>query len=104
MRITFPLVALAAIATPVAAASAQDVVDVRISIAGVDANSTEGRAEIEARIEAELRKACTVETAYSYRKSVVDQTCVADARAQALAQVDRMAVASSRAGNELAAN
>ena len=104
MRITFPLIALAAVAAPIATASAQDVVDVRINIAGVDANSTEGRAEIEARIDAELRKACTVETTYSYRKSVVDQACVADAREQALTQVERITAAASRAGNELAAN
>jgi len=102
MRFTFPLIALAVMATP--AVATEEVVDVRINIAGVDASSVEGRAEIEARIDAELRKACTVESAYSYRKSIVDQSCVAEARAQALAEVERIAVAGARSGGQLAAN
>ena len=104
MRFTFPLIALAALATPVAAAAGEATVDVRINIAGVDMDSAEGRAEIEARIEAAARKACTVESAYSYTGSVVDQRCVAEARAEALTEVERIAAANSRAGNALAAN
>lgn len=107
MRFTLPLIALAAIAAPVAAAPAADeTVTVRIAFGDVDVTTTEGRAAIEARIDAKLRKACTIETAarYSYGRPAVDSKCVADARAVALAEVERVASAEARNGRAVAAN
>ena len=107
MRFTLPLIALAAIAAPVAAAPAADeTVTVRIGYGDVDVTTTEGRAAIEARIDAKLRKACTIENAgrYTYGRPAVDNKCVADARAVALAEVERVASAEARNGRAVAAN
>lgn len=107
MRFTIPLIALAAIAAPLNAAvpmPAEEVVDVRIDVTGFDLSSAEGRASAEAMIDAELRKACTVESASPYRLETVDARCVANARADAIAQVERLVAAASRAGGTLAAN
>ena len=105
MRFTLPLIVLAAIAAPaVAAPMADEVVTVRIAYGDVDVTTTEGRATLEARIDAELRKACTVEGAYRYGRSVLDTKCVAEARTVALAEVDRVASAQTRNGRSVAAN
>lgn len=107
MRFTLPLIALAAIAAPVAAApAAEETVTVRIAYGDVDVTTTEGRAAIEARIDAQLRKACAIENAarYSYGRPAVDSKCVTDARTAALAEVERVASAESRNGRAVAAN
>ena len=107
MRYILPLIALAAVAAPVAAApAAEETVTVRIAYDDVDVTSAEGRAAIEARINAKLRKACTVETAgrYTYGRSVIDDKCVADARTVALAEVERVAASEARSGRAVAAN
>lgn len=107
MRFTIPLIALAAIAAPLNAAvpaPAEEVVDVRIDVTGLDLSSASGREAAEALIEAELRAACTVDSASPYRLQTVDTRCVEAARADAMAQVERMIASASRAGSELAAN
>ena len=103
MRFTLPLIALAAIAAPVAA---DDTVTVRIGYGDVDVTTTEGRNAIEARIDAKLRKACTVANAgrYTFGRPAVDSKCVADARTVALAEVERVASAEARNGRAIAAN
>ena len=103
MRFTLPLIALAALAAP---AVAEDTVTVRVGYADVDVTTTEGRAALEARIDAKLRKACTVEGAsrYTYGRPAVDSKCVADARAAALAEVERVASLQTRNGRSVAAN
>lgn len=107
MRFTLPLIALAAIAAPaVAAPAAEETVTVRIAYDDVDVTSAEGRAALEARIDAKLRKACTVETAsrYTNGRSTIDGKCVADARVAALAEVERVAAVEARNGRAVAAN
>jgi UrcA family protein len=107
MRFTLPLLALAGIAAPaVAAPAAEDTVTVRVAYGDVDVTTAEGRAAIEARIEAKLRKACTVEGAgrYTYGRAVVDSQCVAEGRAAAMAEVERVASLQSRSGRSVAAN
>ncbi|WDA42547.1 UrcA family protein [Erythrobacter sp. BLCC-B19] len=107
MRFTLPLLALAALAAPaVAAPAADETVTVRIGYGDVDVTSAEGRAALEARIEAKLRKACTVESGarYAYGRTVVDSQCVAEARTAALAEVERVASLQSRSGRSVAAN
>jgi UrcA family protein len=107
MRFALPLIALAAVATPVLAAPAADqTVTVRIAYGDVDVTSAEGRAALEARIDAKLRKACTVEAAarYTHGRTVIDDKCVADAKVAALAEVERVAAAEARSGRAVAAN
>lgn len=107
MRFTLPLIALAAVAAPVVAApTAEETVTVRINYGDVDVTSAEGRTAIEARINAKLRKACTLDGAsrYTYGRGVVDDKCVADARTAALAEVERVAAAQARSGRAVAAN
>ncbi len=107
MRFTLPLIVLAAIATPaVAASTAEETVTVRIAYGDVDVTTSEGRAAIEARIDSQLRKACTIETAarYSYGRPAVDAKCVSDARTAALAEVERVASLQARSGRSVAAN
>lgn len=103
MRFTFPVIALAAIAAPV---SADDTVTVRIAYGDVDVTTAEGRNAIEARIDAKLRRACTIKSAgrYIYGRAAVDSKCVADARTVALAEVERLASAEARNGRSVAAN
>lgn len=102
MRFALPLIALSLIAAPAAA----ETVTVRIAYGDVDMNSAEGRAALEARIDAKLRKACTVEgnTRYTFGRGVVDSQCVAEARVAALAEVERVAAATARSGRTVAAN
>ncbi|NJO13760.1 MAG: UrcA family protein [Rhizobiales bacterium] len=107
MRFVLPLIALTAIAAPaVAAPAGDDMVTVRVAYGDVDVTTAEGRAAIEARINAKVRKACTVEAAarYSYGRSVIDEKCVGDARVAALAEVERVAAVEARSGRAVAAN
>lgn len=100
MRFALPLMALAAFAAPAVAAPLADVevVTVEIPYGDVDLTGTEGRAALEARVEAKLVEACTrdVTGRYAYGRNAVDKKCVADAKSAALAEVAR--VASSDAG------
>jgi len=112
MRFSLPLIALcgigAAIAAPVAAApqSGEEVVTVRIDTSDIDLSSTEGRAALEARIDARLREACTINerSPYGYGRPIRDEACIANARAEALAKAERVAAARQRAGRQAAAN
>lgn len=107
MRFTIPLLALAALAAPaVAAPAAEQTVTVRIAYGDVDVNSTEGRAALEARIDAKLRKACALEgtARYNNGRPATDDKCVAEARVAALAEVERVAAADARSGRTVAAN
>ena len=107
MRFTLALIALAALAVPaVAAPSADETVTVRIDYGDVDVSSTEGRAALEARIDAKLRKACTIEGAarYTYGRASVDSKCMAEARTVALAEVERLASTEARSGRSVSAN
>lgn len=107
MRFVLPLIALAAVAAPVVAASAAEgTVTVRIAYDDVDVTSAEGRAALEARIDAKLRKACTTEgaTRYFHGRPTVDDKCIADAKVAALAEVERIAALEARSGRAVAAN
>ena len=103
MRFTLPLLALAALAAP---AAAEQVVTVKIGYGDVDVTTAEGRAALEARIDARLKKACAAPAAarYTHTRSAVDSKCVADARIAALAEVERVAALQQRSGREVAAN
>lgn len=106
MRHTLSLIALAALASaPVSAASADKTRTVKIAYGDVDVTTPEGRAAIEARIDAKLRKACSSEASrYTYGRPVVDSQCVIDARAVALTEVERVAADQTRGGRTVAAN
>lgn len=108
MRIALPLIALAAAAAPALAAPpvGQETVTVRVAYGDLDLTSAAGRAALEARIDARLRKACTVDglARYAYGRPVVDQQCVEKARTAALAEVERLAAAEARRGPAIAAN
>jgi len=109
MRLVISTITLALIAAvPVAAAPSanEEAVTVRVDIADIDLASTEGRAALEARLDAKLRAACTVETRlrYGLGREIVDQECVAEARTAALAEADRIVAADLRAGRSVAAN
>ena len=108
MRFLIPAVALAAIATPVAVAaqSGDARVTVRINTADVNLATDEGRAIVERRIESQITEACTIETnsRYGYGRDLVDEACVADARAAAFAAVERIAANERRSGGQVAAN
>jgi UrcA family protein len=103
MRFHLPLIALAVLAAPVAA---EETVSVRIAYGDIDVTTTEGRAALEARIDARLRKACTVAgpARYTFGRASVDSKCVADARTAALAEVERVASTQARSGRSVAAN
>ncbi len=103
MRFTLPLLALAMIAAP---AAAENVVTVKIGYGDVDVTTTEGRAELEARIDARLKKACAAPAAarYTHTRSAVDSKCVADARVAALAEVEKVVAMQQRSGRAVAAN
>lgn len=104
MRFTLPLLALAAIAAP--AVAGEKVVTVRVGYADVDVTTAEGRAALEARIEARLRKACSLDATarYTFSRADVDSKCLADARTAARAEVERVASAEVRNGRGVAAN
>jgi UrcA family protein len=107
MRFVLSLIALAAVAAPaVAAPAADETVTVRVAYGDVDVTSAAGRAALEARIDASVRKACTIRqnARYTFGRSVIDDKCVADARVAALAEVERVAAAETRSGRSVAAN
>lgn len=106
MRFILPLIALAAPAIALAAPQADKTVTLRVAYGDVDVTSTEGRAALEARIDAKLRQACKLEGAarYTYGRTLVDEKCVADARVAARAEVERVAAAEARRGRAVAAN
>lgn len=108
MRFTLPLIALAAVAAPVLAAPQADeqTVTLRVAYGDVDVTTTEGRAALEARINAKLRQACRIEgvARYAYGRTLVDEKCVAEGRTAALAAVERVAAAEARSGRTVAAN
>lgn len=108
MRIAIlPLAALALLSAPaIAGTTADDTVTVRIGYGDVDVTSAEGRAALEARIDSQVRKACTIEgvSRYAYGRSAVDSKCVAEARIAALAEVERVAALEARNGRAIAAN
>lgn len=103
MRFILPLAALLAVAAP---AVADDVVTVRIAHGDVDASTAEGRAALEARIDTQLRKACALPgtARFVHGRDAVDAKCVADARAVALAEVERLASRGTRSAGAVAAN
>ncbi len=105
MRTIATILAAVALAVPAAAAE-PEAVTVRISTAGIDLTTAEGRAKLEERITAKVRKACTIGTAsrYNYGRPVLDQACIAEARAEALAKAERVAAAKSAGGRQVSAN
>jgi UrcA family protein len=104
MRFTLPLIALAAAASP--ALATEQVVDVRVSYADLDVTSEAGRAALEARVAAKLRKVCAAEgvSRYNFNRTTRDETCVADGLAAAKLEVARVAADQQRRGREVAAN
>lgn len=104
MRFTLPLIALAAVATP--ALATEKVVDVRVSYADIDVTSEAGRAALESRVAAKLRKVCADEgvSRYNFSRATRDEKCVADGIAAAKIEVERVAAAQQRRGREVAAN
>lgn len=102
MRFTLPLLALAALAAP---AAADDRIDVRVSYADLDVTSPAGRAALEARLAAKLRRACTFDGAarYSLGQTRRDERCVAEGLAAAKAEVERVALLQQRRGRAVAA-
>ena len=107
MRLLLPLAACAAITAPLAAAPAEsDVVEVRIALDNVDLGNAAERAALERRIETRLREACSrpAPAWYDRARSLLDQTCLADARKAASAQLEQAALAQVRAGREVSAN
>ena len=103
MRFVLPLLALLAAAAP---AAAEKAVTVRIAFSDIDVTSPEGRATLEKRINAKVRRACMVDGAarYNYGRPAVDSKCLVDTRAAALAEVERLAAAATRQGRAIAAN
>lgn len=107
MRFVLPLIALAVVAAPaIAAPVAQGTTTVRIAYDDVDLTTAEGRAALEARIDAKLRKACTADASmrYTFGRSVLDETCVADAKVVAMAELERVVALETRRGRAVAAN
>ena len=104
MRKFLPLIAFAALCAPALATA--ETVTVRIAYGDVDVTSAAGRSTLEARIEAQLRKACAIPGAarYTHGRTAVDSKCVAEARTAALAEVERVAAAEARSGRSVAAN
>ena len=111
MRLSLQLIApvLAGLAlAPQALAAADEneqTVTVRIVHADLDLTKAEDRAELEKRVEANLRRACMRPSRPLYvHNPLVDRQCVEDARAVALAEVERVASAASRETRKVAAN
>ena len=106
--LTAPALALALATTAAPAAFAADVaeetVTVRVDIADLDLASAADRAALEARVEARLREACTTSSRYSFGRDIVDEKCIADARSEALAQVERIAARDARSAGAVSAN
>ncbi|MEQ8411808.1 MAG: UrcA family protein [Erythrobacter sp.] len=107
MRLALPLIALAALAAPAVAApqGTNDVVTVRIAYDDLDLAKAKDRAVLEQRVDAQLRRACTLPSRPAYVVGpLVDEKCVDEARTVALAEVERVAAAEARRGREVAAN
>ncbi|WP_084662574.1 UrcA family protein [Erythrobacter sanguineus] len=111
MRFTLPLIALSAVAAITAPAiaapqAAEQTVLVRIAYGDIDLTSAEGRAALEARIDAKLRQVCTVQGIgrFSNGRAVRDESCITEARTAALAEVERVAAYEARRGRAIAAN
>lgn len=108
MRFTLPIIALAAAAAPLAAATPADTttVPVRVSYADIDVNTAEGRKALEERIETKLREACTIvdSSRFAYGRSVIDDKCLSDARAEAMQAIARVAANEARGGRQASAN
>lgn len=106
MRFALPLIALASLATPAVAQPLDEVIDVRITFADAEIATAEGRAALESRIDAKLRKACTVDASarYTYGRPLLDTKCLAEARVAALAEVERVASLKAGSGRTVAAN
>jgi UrcA family protein len=104
MRFTLPLIALAAIAAP--AFASEEVVDVRISYADLDLTTEAGRAALESRVAAKLRKACTIDAAgrFALGRTQRDADCIAQGLAVAKVEAERVAALQQRRGREVAAN
>lgn len=102
MRFLLPLVALAAVTAPAAA----ETVTLRIGYGDVDVATPEGRAALEARIEARLKKACALEgtSRYTLGRTAVDARCLEEARAAAKTELERVALAAPRGARTVAAN
>lgn len=104
MRLTLPLIALAALTSPVLAA--EDVVNLRVSYADFDVTSEAGRAAPEARVAAKLRKVCTIEgvSRDTFNRTRRDEKCLSEGLASARAEVKCVAATEQRRGREIAAN
>jgi len=104
MRFLLPLTALVAVAAP--AMAAEEIVTVRIVHGDVDVTTPAGRAALEARIDTHLRKACALPgtARFAHGRDAVDGKCVADARAAALAEIERLAGLGARSSGTVAAN
>lgn len=103
MRLALPLLALAMVAAPAVAEPATKTRTVRIAFDDVDVTTAEGRAALEARIDAKLRRACTFDVSrYTFGRAVVDSQCFADARAVAMTEVDRVVALKAGAGRTVA--
>ncbi len=105
MRFSLPFIALAAISTPIAA-QADTTVPVRVTFADIDVTSSAGRSTLEARVEAKLIEACTIEenSRYTYGRSIVDQKCVSDGRTQAMEAIAKVAANQERVSRQASAN
>ncbi|MEM1052599.1 MAG: UrcA family protein [Pseudomonadota bacterium] len=93
MRFFLPVFALtAALASPALAQVSDDLVSFRVDIGDLDLSSPQGRAELETRVEAEARIACTrdIDARYTFGRDLIDQRCVAEARDAAMAEVERL--------------
>ncbi|MEE4207086.1 MAG: UrcA family protein [Erythrobacter sp.] len=109
MRFTFPMIAIAVLSAAVPAVAApqgtDEVVEVRISYDDLDLAKADDRAVLEQRVEAQLRRACTLPSRPAYVVGpLVDEKCVKEARSVALAEVKRVAAAEARSGRTVAAN
>jgi UrcA family protein len=106
MRFALPLIALAALAAPALGAPSEQNVTVKIGYGDVNITTAEGRAALEARIDARVKKACTLVAAsrYTHTRKAVDTRCVAEARTAALAEVEKVAALQQRSGRNVAAN
>ena len=107
MRFTLPIIALAALATPAVASvdAAEEQVTVKISYGDLDLTTSAGVEALEARIEAKLRRACTVDTPsrFAYGKALRDERCIAEARADAMSQANRVARVQQNRASQVAA-
>lgn len=79
--------ALALVASP-AVANTQ-MVEVRVSVSGLDLNTAAGRTALEERVAREARKVCKIEAAFDRAPEKTDWACVEAAKSAVLAKVDR---------------